>query len=192
MLGVSAYGASGALARPGPDVTNTAIALGAAPGPGSGVEPDLHRDADRDEHGEFVESAPRSHRSHSHLRCLQRDQAPLHADLRPERRRQRREPRSSRSVAPSSSRCCRVHGARGPVSRLGRHSWVTVTRLRSRRSATMAETADNHGSAASRGARTSRRPSSPGARQMASARATRRSPEEQRSASGARSRPRRR
>ena len=45
-------------------------------------------------------------------------------------------------------------------------------------------------SAASPGAHTSRRPYSPGARPMASTRATRRSPEEQRSASGARSRPR--
>ena len=66
---------------------------------------------------------------------------------------------------------------------------MTATRLRSRRSATTAETADNHGSAASRGVHRSRRPYSPGARQTASARATRRSPEAQRSVSGDRSPP---
>ena len=150
------------------------------------MESDLHRDADRDEHAEFVESAPRSDRSHGHLRCLQRDRAPLHADLRPERRRQRGAPRSSGSVAPSSGHRCRVHDAGGPVPLTGRHSWATVTRPRSPRSATTAETADNHGSAALPGAQTSRRPSSPGGRPMASTRATRRSPEERRSASGAR------
>ena len=72
------------------------------------------------------------------------------------------------------------------------NSWVTATRLRSPHSATTAETAGNHGSAALPGARRSRRPCSPGARQTASAEATRRSPEERRSASGARSRPPRR
>ena len=83
------------------------------------MESDLRRDADCDEHGELVESAPRSDRSHGHLRCLQRDRAPLHADLRSERRRQRRAPRSSGSVAPSSGHRCRVHGAGRPVSRSG-------------------------------------------------------------------------
>ena len=68
----------------------------------------------------------------------------------------------------------------------GRDSWVTVTRLRSRRSATTAETADNHESGASRGAQRSRRPCSPGAGQMASTGPTRRSSEEQRLASGVR------
>ena len=187
----AAAAAAIALGSPGAGARGLA-GVGAAPEPGSGVESDLHRDARCDEHGEFVESAPRSDRSHSHLRRLQRDRAPLHADVRPERRRRRRAPRSSRSVAPSSGHRCRVYGAGRRCFPLGRHSWATATRLRSRRSATTAETADSHGSAASRGAHRSRRPYSPGARQTASARATRRSPEERRSASGARSRPPRR
>ena len=75
---------------------------------------------------------------------------------------------------------------------LGRQRWVTATRLRSRRSATMAETAGNHGSAASPGAHRSPRPYSPLARQTGSARATRHSQEGQRSVSGGRYRPPRR
>ena len=69
---------------------------------------------------------------------------------------------------------------------LARRSWATATQPRSRRSAITAETADDHASAALPGAHTSPRPYSPGAPGTASARVTRRSPEEQRSASGAR------
>ena len=72
---------------------------------------DLRRDVHRDEHAEPVEPAARGHRPHGDLRCLQRDRAPLHTALRPERRPERREPRSARSVTAGGGRCCRVYGS---------------------------------------------------------------------------------
>ena len=114
VVAVIACGAGGALAgeRPAPRLAG----VGTAPEPGPGVESDLRRDPDCDGYGELVEPASRRDRPHGHLRCLQRDQAPVHADLRPERRRQRAAARSSWSVAASSGHRRRVHDAGGPVS----------------------------------------------------------------------------
>ena len=136
LLGVSAYGASGVPARPGSDTTSTAIALGSGAKVSQPLEQRPNQVLEWNEifvetliatnTGELVEPTPRSNRSHGDLRCLQRDQAALHTDLRPERRRRRQEPRSSRSVAPRSSRCRCVHGARGPVPLSGGDSWVTA------------------------------------------------------------------
>ena len=46
------------------------------------MEPDLHRHADCDEYGKFVESTARRDRPHRDLRCLQRDRATVPANLR--------------------------------------------------------------------------------------------------------------
>ena len=109
--------------------------------------------------------------------------------------------RTSTPTARASSLTERRGGQRSSLPRtrrwwacspLGRPSWARATRLHWRRSATTAATAGSRSSAASPGARRSLRPSSPGGRRMASTPAIRPSPAEPCSASGVRSRPRRR
>ena len=159
--------------------------------PGSGVESDLRRDADRDEHGEFVESAARSDRSHGHLRCLngiERRYTPIFV--------QNVDGNGKSLAPPGASRRAAVIAA-AYTALVGLFP-SRAAQLSDSYAASLAALSDDggdggrHGSAASRGAQTLRGPCSPGARRMASARATRRLPEERRSVSGARSRPPRR
>ena len=141
---------------------------------GAGVESDLHRHAHCDQYRELLESAARGDRSHGDLRCVQRHEAALHTNFRPQPGRPRR-------VAPSGSRRCGLHGAGRPVPvptagagcQLCGVARGTERALRTRRPVgrTTAFVRRRASSAASPGESRSRRPCSPGARPMGSARA---------------------
>ena len=163
--------------------------VGTAPGPGAGVEPDLHRHARlrRIRRTRRVSGSGRSFTRRSSMPTTASSGATRQSSFRTSTAMARAS--SSRRVAPSGGHRCGVHGAGRPVSRHGQRQ------LDDSYAASLAALSDDrrrrrtsHGSAASPGGPRSRRPCSPGARPMASARATLRSPEGQRSASGGRRR----
>ena len=128
--------------------------------PGAGMEPDLHRHADCDQYGKFVESTARRDRSHRDLRCLQRDRArytPIFVDSTAPRG-------ASRRAAVIAAAYTALVGVFPSLSPLQREA------LDARYAASLAALGDdggdggNRANAASPGEWRSRRPCSPGGR----------------------------
>ena len=147
---------------------------------GAGVEPDLHRHAHRDEHGELLQPPAGGDRPHRDLRRVQRHRTPLHADLRPRAG-------SPRRLAPGGGHRGRVHRAGRLVPVPAGGARCPATRRRWRRWAT---TAQYDGQSVARGNRLGH-PGGPGRARLArdgwlQRDATRRSPVGPRWASGGR------
>ena len=158
---------------------------------GAGLESDLHRHAHCDEYGELRESTARGDRSYGDLRCVQRHRTALHPNFRSHGRAPDGASRRAAVIAAAYTALVGLFPSQQPA--LDASYAASLAALsddcedggQSRRRAPGARAVS---SAASPGEPRWRRPCSPGARPMGSARATRRSPAGPRSASGGRHR----